>query len=120
MHDFICVEDLTEILLFKPESHQILKLIQTNKMTLEPIIFTDHERESMLALSNRDYLLSGNDARAVYTGLVDILFAYSYDHRVNLGEASVESGWNVTKMSSTLCCFLNHWSLKDVVVASFR
>jgi protein SHQ1 len=120
MHDFIRAADFNEILSYKPESHQILKLLQTSKISGEPIVFTDTEKEAMLALSNRDYLLTGNDARAVCTGLVDILFAYSYDHRVNLGESNVESGWNVAKISSTLCCFLNHWSLKDVVITNFR
>ncbi|KAJ2890400.1 hypothetical protein IWW38_004155, partial [Coemansia aciculifera] len=62
--------------------------------------FTDIENDTMLNLPRKKHLVS--DRQAIYLGLVDILFAYSLDHRINLGESNVESLWTTGAVSSTL------------------
>ena len=42
--------------------------------------------------------------KPLYLGLVDLLFAYCYDHRTTEGEGNVESAWTMCKLSSTLSC----------------
>ncbi|ESO07604.1 hypothetical protein HELRODRAFT_190991, partial [Helobdella robusta] len=46
----------------------------------QKVEFTDDEKEVMMKLPHRDYLLSEADLRHTYLGLVDILYAYAYDH----------------------------------------
>ncbi|XP_029639621.1 protein SHQ1 homolog isoform X1 [Octopus sinensis] len=82
---------------------------------------TEQEKYILTQLPKKQYLLDNpKDVMSVYLGLVDILFAYSYDVRTTEGEKTVESGWTVAKLSSTLSCFETYISLKDVIIASFR
>jgi len=46
-------------------------------------------------------------------GMVDILFAYAYDHLLTDGDPTVESAWTVATLSASLSC-LDDW-LDDVV-----
>ena len=57
-------------------------------------------------LPKRTYLLDKKEKFYAYSGLIDILFAYCYDNRINCGENNVESGWTIAKLSSTLCWFV--------------
>lgn len=45
-----------------------------------------------------------SNEKATYLGLVDILFAYSYNHRVFEGENTVESAWCIGKLCSSMAC----------------
>jgi SHQ1 protein len=45
-------------------------------------------------------------------GLLDILFAYVYDHLLNDGEATVESAWTISKLSAGLS-WLDDWLEDD-------
>jgi SHQ1 protein len=45
-------------------------------------------------------------------GLLDILFAYVYDHLLNDGEATVESAWTISKLSASLS-WLDDWLEDD-------
>ncbi|ELU11824.1 hypothetical protein CAPTEDRAFT_188632 [Capitella teleta] len=56
----------------------------------------------------------------VFFGLVDIIFAYAYNQRTTQGENSVESGWTICKLSSTLSWLEVFNNLKDVIIASYR
>jgi hypothetical protein len=40
--------------------------------------------------------------KSVYLGLIDLLFAYSYNHRQTEGESNVESVWTIGKLSPTI------------------
>ena len=51
---------------------------------------------------------------------MDIIFAYAYDVRTTEGEHSVESGWTISKLSSTLSWFEVFNSLDKVLIASVR
>lgn len=41
---------------------------------------------------------------SIYYGLIDLLFAYSYNYRVFEGENTVESPWMIGKISPTISC----------------
>lgn len=56
----------------------------------------------MLKLPNREHLLDKGTKSIVFLGLADILYAWCYNHRITWGENSVESAWNIAKLSSTL------------------
>ena len=60
------------------------------------------------------------DAPSVFYGLVDILFASSYDLRATEEERSPESGWTVGKLAATIGCSERFSALKDCVVSGFR
>lgn len=62
----------------------------------------ESEKEAMLRLPRKEHLLDPGARSAVYLGLVDLLYAWAYNHRVTLGENCVESAWNVAKISATL------------------
>ncbi|KAI9500782.1 SHQ1 protein-domain-containing protein [Coemansia spiralis] len=80
--------------------------------------FTEEERTAMLNLPRKTYLITNK--QQIYLGLVDILFAYSLDHRINMGEQTVESAWTIGAVSSTLSNLDQFSTLRDVVVACFR
>ncbi|WKY04970.1 hypothetical protein Q1695_005739 [Nippostrongylus brasiliensis] len=64
--------------------------------------------------------LSPEEQRLVALSLVDIVFAFAYDSRINDWETCCETGWNVTKLSPTLV-FLCQWSsAKEAFVACTR
>ena len=42
-----------------------------------------------------------DDPQSIYLGLVDILFAWCYNHRTTCGENTVESRWTIRKLSSS-------------------
>ncbi|KAG0174705.1 Hsp90 cochaperone shq1 [Apophysomyces sp. BC1034] len=80
--------------------------------------FSSKDESMMRDLPHKEYLLSNE--KITYLGLVDILFAYSYNHRVFEGENTVESVWCIGKISPTIACLEQFTTLKDVVIASFR
>ncbi|KAJ2656462.1 hypothetical protein IWW48_005025 [Coemansia sp. RSA 1200] len=80
--------------------------------------FTDDERKTMLDLPRRTYLIS--QKQTAYLGLIDILFAYSLDYRINMGEHTVESAWAIGVVSSLFSNLDQFVSLRDVVIACFR
>lgn len=55
-----------------------------------------------MRLPRKEHLLDPGARSTVYLGLVDLLYAWAYNHRVTLGENCVESAWNVAKISATL------------------
>ncbi|CAH1783363.1 unnamed protein product [Owenia fusiformis] len=78
------------------------------------------DKEKMLKLPRKEYLLDAHIERHLYLGLVDLMFAYAYNHRITEGENSVESGWTISKLSATLSCFETYSSLFDVCLACHR
>ncbi|KAJ1909171.1 hypothetical protein IWQ60_011317, partial [Tieghemiomyces parasiticus] len=69
--------------------------------------FSDAEQALMRALPRKEYLLDASIyTPRLYLGLVDLVFAYSYDFRTNQGESSVESAWTVGALSA-LCSALD-------------
>ena len=103
-----------------------LSIYRSKDGVLRPL--TDDERERMvqLATSKRKHPLelSPSDQLSVCYGMLDILYAYSYETRVNLFDVEEdlgpESGWTIQKLASTLSCGERFTNLKQVVVASLR
>lgn len=57
---------------------------------------------------NRSYL-GENAHRSLYLSLIDILFAYCYDHRTTQGEPTVESCYTISILSPTLSSFEDYF-----------
>ncbi|VDP12461.1 unnamed protein product [Heligmosomoides polygyrus] len=71
-------------------------------------------------LTEQGIHLSADEQHAVALSLVDIVFAFAYDSRINDWETSCETGWNIAKLSPTLS-FLCRWkSAKEAVIAVMR
>ncbi|KAJ2797018.1 hypothetical protein H4R21_004487, partial [Coemansia helicoidea] len=80
--------------------------------------FSDAETKQMADLPRKAHLIS--DKRAIYLGLVDLLFAYALELRINQGESTVESAWTVGAVSATLSNLEQFDSLRTAAVACFR
>lgn len=78
-------------------------------------IFTDDEVFKLKNLPKREYLLTRRDKFLLLLGLVDILFAYSYEMRINEEECTCESGWTITKLSSSLSWLEQFTDLNQVM-----
>lgn len=82
---------------------------------------TPDEQYKLTILPKKEFLIDDSAIlTTVYLGLVDILFAYCYDVRVNEGEKNIESGWNIAKLSSVMSCLVAFIDLKEVVISCFR
>ncbi|XP_059096831.1 protein SHQ1 homolog [Tigriopus californicus] len=91
-----------------------------NESDLEDWSLTDVERDKLIALPKKEYLIEPDSLQSVYYGLIDILFAYCYDLRTTDGEHSSESGWTLAKLSATLSCCEKHVSLRSCIIVSLR
>jgi protein SHQ1 len=92
--------DLIEesILAFTPDFYE-------KSNVAEATTFTQQEMDCLKSLKKKTYLLDKEEKFHAFMGLVDILFSYCYNHRVNCGEMNVEAGWTIAKLSSTLAWF---------------
>ncbi|KAJ3287755.1 Hsp90 cochaperone shq1 [Rhizoclosmatium sp. JEL0117] len=82
--------------------------------------FTATEQQEMISLPHRKLLLEPSSSKPLYLGLVDIIFAYCYDHRSMEGDTTVESAWTIAKLSPTLSCFETFSTLNETLVACTR
>ena len=67
--------------------------------------YTEKEIDCLKSLLKKQYLLDKQEKLYAYSGIIDIIFAYCYNNRINCGESNVESGWTIAKLSSTLSWF---------------
>ena len=58
--------------------------------------FSHAEREALLKLPRRTYMLSHDEKKRALVGLVDILFAHCYDVRTTENDPTCESPWTVS------------------------
>ena len=94
--------------------------ILDGEVNADDLEFSDKDRERLVSLPKREYLVEKADKGAVFFGLVDIIFGICYDDRVNEGEPCAESAWNMAKLSATLSCCDRLDSLRECVLASMR
>jgi protein SHQ1 len=80
--------------------------------------FNEKETSQLTSLKYRTYLFESEIS--TYLTLVDLLFAYLYNHRITEGENTVESWWLIAKLSSCLACFDTFTSLRQVLTSSIR
>lgn len=59
-----------------------------------------------------------NDEKMVFLALIDLLCSYCYNHRTTQGENTVESGWTICKLSSTLS-YLDEFHQLSTCLRSF-
>ncbi|KAJ1802015.1 hypothetical protein LPJ75_006316, partial [Coemansia sp. RSA 2598] len=85
---------------------------------LDMIEFTDSEKKTMMDLPRKSHIIS--DRQAVYLGMVDILFSYCLDHRINYGEPTVESAWAIGAVSATFSNLEQFSTLHSVLISCFR
>ncbi|XP_065811042.1 protein SHQ1 homolog [Labrus bergylta] len=116
--DFFEDDEIQRLLKYKPWWAKL-------KPSKEPegeasISFMDIEKEQLRKFNNRSYLLDKISRNQVWTGLVDILLAYSYEVRSTEGEHNVESPWTVRKLSGTLCWLETYKSLQEVLLSFGR
>lgn len=64
------------------------------------IEWTQDEKETMLRLPRKEYLLENE--KATLLGLIDLVFAYAYNQRTTMDEPTCESDWTITNISPTL------------------
>ena len=86
-------EAIDEFLKYKPEFHD------SDKNSIE---YTEKEIDCLKSLPKKTYLLDKQEKFYAFTSLIDILYAYCFNNRINCGEKNVESGWTIAKLSSTL------------------
>lgn len=80
----------------------------------------DSHQNILKSFGNKEYLLSKDDKKSALLSLVDIVYAYCYSVRTNLGEENAESPWLINKLSSTLSWFRNFDTFDEVVVSCIR
>ncbi|KAL7327283.1 hypothetical protein PS15p_209499 [Mucor circinelloides] len=90
--------------------------IEDTKDTL--LKFSSKEEAMMRDLPNKEYLLSYE--KGTYLGLLDLMFAYAYNHRITEGDNNVESVWCIGRISPTLSSLEQFTVLKDVLISSYR
>ena len=72
--------------------------------------FSEKEREQLMGIPYPllPETISDEEAEGLGAGLIDILFAYVYDHLTTMGDATVESAWTISTLSASLSC-LEDW-----------
>ncbi|EFN77936.1 protein SHQ1 homolog isoform X2 [Harpegnathos saltator] len=106
---------------FEPEwTEHIAYVAEWDTLQKDQIMFNEVEVDLLKELPNKEYLLEAEDIQKLCLNLVDILYANCYNRRTTLGENTVESGWTINKLSSTLCWFQNFTSMDEVIIACFR
>jgi protein SHQ1 len=97
--------------------------VQKSKDNLQQDIFftfNEQEQEQLQKLVNKKHFIDNEMKPKLYLGLVDILFAYCYNHRTTEGEDTVESAWTICKLSGTLSSFDTFHSVLDVIQCCIR
>lgn len=91
---------------FEPTcTEHIVYVAEWDELQEDQVTFNKVEVDLLKELPNKEHLLESEDIRKLCLNLVDILYASCYNHRTTLGENTVESGWTINKLSSTLCWF---------------
>eukprot|EP01104_Vermistella_antarctica_P018498 TRINITY_DN6880_c0_g1_i1.p1 TRINITY_DN6880_c0_g1~~TRINITY_DN6880_c0_g1_i1.p1 ORF type:complete len:549 (-),score=168.19 TRINITY_DN6880_c0_g1_i1:253-1899(-) len=90
----------------------------TGQVVLPIQRFTKDEQLIMMSLPSKEYLIE--DEKSLLLGMVDILFAYAFDHRTTSGDPTCESSWTICKLSPTLSWFDSFQTLKEMMIACVR
>ncbi|KAJ3334480.1 Hsp90 cochaperone shq1, partial [Kappamyces sp. JEL0680] len=130
MWDSCMNEDIEAVLQWKSPAAKALKRMQKPADGAEALDttgkhdsyleFTAAEQAQMRSLANKEYLIDKEMLTVVYFGLVDILFAYCFNCRMTEGEDTVESAWNICRLSGTLSAFDSFTSIESALACSLR
>ncbi|OXU16938.1 hypothetical protein TSAR_012220 [Trichomalopsis sarcophagae] len=91
-----------------------------DKLAAEDVQLTGEEKDLLKELPNKEYLLDENEIKTALYSMIDILFASCYNCRTTLGDNTVESGWTINKLSSTLSWFQSFTNLNDVILSNIK
>lgn len=80
----------------------------------------DSQTNILKSFGNKEYLLSKEDKKSALLSLIDIIYAYCYNIRTNLGEENSESAWLINKLSSTLSWFQSFDTFDETVRSCIR
>lgn len=83
-------------------------------------VLNDSHLSTLKSFGNKEYLLSKEDKKSALLSLVDIIYAYCFCIRTNLGEENAESAWVINKLSSTLSWFRNFDTFDETVLSCVR
>lgn len=102
---------------------RIQKLSTGEKQSQKVDFFT--EDESIRLVSTKAQLLpisaiSSEQKESLLLSLMDILYAYAYDHRTTCGDPSCESSWTVVMISQTLSWFESYTPPYDNIAQVLR
>ncbi|XP_014209987.1 protein SHQ1 homolog [Copidosoma floridanum] len=109
--------------LMTPEEYAVSAMsyvCEWEKLVEDDVCFSNEEKDLLKELPNKDYLLDSTEVNMILYGMVDILFASCYNCRITEGENNTESGWILTKLSSTLSWFQSFTDIRDVILCSVR
>uniref|UniRef100_A0A914ZCQ4 Protein SHQ1 homolog n=1 Tax=Panagrolaimus superbus TaxID=310955 RepID=A0A914ZCQ4_9BILA len=83
-----------------------------------------------LTIEDNEYLLNirkkklpeldDMDLRHTLLGLLDILFAYVYDYKTNLGDVTCESSWTFVKLAPTFSCLACYETAQEALLSGIR
>lgn len=80
----------------------------------------DSQKSVLKSFGNKEYLLSKEDKKSTMLSLIDIVYAYCYNVRMNSGEKNPESAWLINKLSSTLSWFRCFDTFDEVIQSCVR
>lgn len=114
-----CDDHYLADLMIEPDELQSILNFKPFWFTTECIL-NDSHKNILKSFGNKEYLLSKEDKKSALLSLVDIIYAYCYCIRTNLGEENVESAWVINKLSSTLSWFRNFDTFDEAVLSCIR
>ena len=90
---------------------------------ISPDFFGDDEKQRLV--ENKAQIpplakISSIQKESLFLSLVDILYAYAYDHRTTLGDATCESSWTIVMISPTLSWFESYTPPYDNIASVLR
>lgn len=123
--DFFEDEAVEQLLKYNPwwtdrYSKMVASLGENQENCDAVVTFSEDEKYQLRKFANKSYLLDKKAICQVYYGLLDILLAYCYETRVTEGEKTVESAWNIRKLSPTLCWFETWANVHEILVSFGR
>ncbi|XP_004612911.2 protein SHQ1 homolog [Sorex araneus] len=123
--DFFEDEAIEQILKYNPwwtdrYSKMVASLGKNQENHDAVVSFSEDEKYQLRKFVNKSYLLDRKAICQVYYGLLDILLAYCYETQVTEGEKTVESAWNIRKLSATLCWFETWANVQEILVSFGR
>ncbi len=102
----------------------LMTKLSTSSDDNNSVFFTTEESHLLATLppqhKNTPIQLSTEQIRSAFLTLIDILFAYAYDHRTTYGDPTVESSWTVMILSSSLSWLDNFNPPYDTTVDILR
>ncbi|KAJ3452263.1 hypothetical protein M0812_04027 [Anaeramoeba flamelloides] len=116
MADYAMEDNLIDYIEYLPFWYPKQEEKKENKQ--KTFALSEKEQKSLSKLPTKKYNII--QQHTTLLGLVDLLFCYSYDNRINLGDDNPESSWTISKLSPTLSCLENFTSLKELLIKCIK